>query len=171
MNISDVDNQTESEFPHWRPVVSLLLLCLWLFSVLLATLLSSSVLLAIKKSSFINNKALSAVHVYVLVLNILVRVCSAMTFSSFIPPAIRFCDCSIITGSISLYINFFSVFYQPYMFVSLAVFQLLANHQRKKEVCQLQDSWIHTYHHNSRCNSSTTSLHWYYNKRWGSCLM
>ena len=109
MNISDVDNQTESEFTHWRPVVSLLLLCLWLFSVLLATLLSSSVLLAIKKSSF--NTVQSALHIYVLVLNILVRVCSAMIFSSFIPPAIRFCDCSIVTDSISFYFNFFCVCY------------------------------------------------------------
>ena len=81
MNISDADNQTESEFTHWRPVVSLLLLCLWLFSILLATQL-----LAIKKSSF--NTVQSALHIYVLVLNILVRVCSAMIFSSFIPPAI-----------------------------------------------------------------------------------
>ena len=132
MNVSSGDNQTEQEFPQWRPVVSLLLLSLWLLSVLLTTVLSFSVLLAIRKSSF--NKVLAIVHAYVLVLNILVRACSAVTFSSFIPPAIQFCDCSIVTSSISVYLNFFSVCYQPYMFVSLAVFQLLIIKGKKRFV-------------------------------------
>jgi hypothetical protein len=133
MNVSGVHNQTENEFPHWRSVVSLLLLCLWLFAVLLTTLLSSSVLLAIKKSKNFD-KVLSTVHIYVLVLNIIVRLCSAMTFSGFIPPAIRFCDCSIVAGAISFYLNTFSICYQPYMFVSLALFQLLIIRGKKRFV-------------------------------------
>ena len=88
-NASSGDNETQQEFPHWRPVVSLLMLSLWILSlsVLMVSLLNSSVLLAIiKNSSF--NKVLATVHVYVLVLNILVRVGMAINFSIFIPPAI-----------------------------------------------------------------------------------
>ena len=59
---SDHDNQTEQEFPQWQPVVSLLLLSLWLLSVSLATLLSFSVLLAVVMSSF--NKKLGMVATY-----------------------------------------------------------------------------------------------------------
>ena len=132
VSIHDDDNQTQQEFPQWRPVISLLLLGFWLLSVLLTTLLSSSVLLAVKKSSF--NKILAILHIYVLVLNILVRVCSAVTLSSFIPPAIRFCDCSVVTSSISLYLHLFNICYQPYMFVNLAVFQLLIIKGKKRLV-------------------------------------
>ena len=76
-----------------------------------------------EKSSF--NKILAILHIYVLVLNILVRVCSAMTLSSFMPPAVRFCDCSVVTGSISLFLLLFNICYQPYTFLNLSVFQLL----------------------------------------------
>ena len=129
-NSSDHNNQTEQEFPQWRPVVSVLLLSLWLLSVSLATLLSISVLLAVVMSSF--NKRLGMVHVYVLVVNVLVRVCTTLTLSNFIPPAIRFRDCSIMTSSISIHLHLFNICYQPYMLVSLAVFQLLIIKGKKK---------------------------------------
>ena len=132
MNISSDGNQTEQEFPHWSSVVSLILLSLWLLSVLPTTLLSSSVLLAIKKCSL--NKVLASVHINVLVTNIVVNVSSAVTVSSFMLPAIRFCDCSIMASSVSFYIGFFNTCYQPYMLVSLAVFQLLIIKGKKRFV-------------------------------------
>ena len=64
----------------------------------------------------------------------LVRVGMAINFSIFIPPAIRFCDCSIVSSSISFYINLFGVCYQPCMFVGLAVFQLLILKRKKRFV-------------------------------------
>ena len=54
-SLSDHDNQTEHEFPQWRPVVSFILSSLWLMSVFLTTALSISVILAAMKSSFNRN--------------------------------------------------------------------------------------------------------------------
>ena len=60
--VSDHDNQTECEFPQWRPVVSFLLLGLWLLSGSLITALGFSVLLAVMKSSI--NRKLGLIHIY-----------------------------------------------------------------------------------------------------------
>ena len=122
-NVSNYDNQTEREFPHWRPVVALELLSLWLLAVSVTIPLSFSVLVAVMVSSL--NKKLGMVHVYVLVVNIIVRFSMTLSLSSFLPPAIRFCDCSITISSISFYLHLFNICYQPYMLVSLAVLQLL----------------------------------------------
>ena len=89
-SLSDHDNQTEREFPQWRPVVSLILLNLWLMSVFLTTALSISMILAAVKSSF--NRKLGLIHIYMLVMNIFIRACTALALSIFIPPVIRFCD-------------------------------------------------------------------------------
>ena len=80
--ISDHDNQTawwEWVFSQWRPVVSLILLSLWLISVLLTTALSISMILAAVKSSF--NMKLVLIHMYVLVVNVFVRACTALALS------------------------------------------------------------------------------------------
>lgn len=130
MNVSSNGNQTEQEFPHWRPIISLILLSLWLLSVLPTTLLSSSVLIAIKKSSL--NRVLALVHVNVLVLNIIVAVSSAVTNSSFMLPAIQYCYCSVTASSVSFYLRLFNICYQPYIFASLAVFHLLIIKGKKR---------------------------------------
>ena len=69
-SLSDHDNQTEREFPQWRPVVSLLLLGFWILLVLLTFPLNISVIMATMKSSF--NMKLGLIHNYVLVVNILI---------------------------------------------------------------------------------------------------
>ena len=131
-NVSDYDNQTGREFPHWRPVVVLELLSLWLLAVSMTIPLSFSVLVAVMVSSL--NKKLGMVHVYVLVVNIFVRFSMTLSLSSFLPPAIRFCDCSITISSISFYLHLFNICYQLYTLVSLAVFQLLIIKGKKKFV-------------------------------------
>jgi hypothetical protein len=94
--------------------------------------LNISVILTAVKSSF--NRKIGLIHIYVLVVNIFVRVCMALALTNFIPPGIRFCKCSIMISSISAYLQFFSIAYQPYMLVSLAVFQLLIIKGKKKLV-------------------------------------
>ena len=130
--VSDHDNQTERDFPQWRPVVSFLLLGLWLLSGSLTTALNFSVLLAVIKSSI--NRKLGLIHIYVLVVNIFVRVCTALAFSSLIPPVIRFCNCSTMTNFISLYLLLFNICYQLYTLASLSVFQLMIIKGKKKFV-------------------------------------
>ena len=131
-SLSDHDNQTEREFPQWRLVVSFLLLGLWLLSGSLTTALSFSVLLAVMKSSI--NRKLGLIHIYVLVMNIFVRVCTALAFSSLMPPVIRFCECSTMTNFISLYLLLFNICYQLYTLASLSVFQLMIIKGKKKFV-------------------------------------
>ena len=82
-NVGHDDNQTEHEFPLWRPVISLLLPIKHLATLSFTNirLLSFSVLLSIKRSSL--NKTLVMVHICVLVLNVTVVVCSAVTISVF----------------------------------------------------------------------------------------
>ena len=131
-SLSVHDNQTEREFPQWKPVVSLLLLGIWVLLVSLTIPLSISVVLAAVRSS--HNKKFTLIHGYVLVVNILARVFMAFTLSNFIPPAIRFCECSTATSAISLYLQLFTTGYQPYMLAGLAVFQLLIIKGKKKFV-------------------------------------
>ena len=72
---------------------------------------------------------------HMLVLNILlVRVSSILALSSFIPTAIQLCKCSIMISSISFFLHLFNICYQPYMLVSLAVFQLMIIKGKKKLV-------------------------------------
>ena len=129
-SLSDYDNQTEREFPQWRPVVSLLLLGIWVLLLSLTIPLSISVILAAVRSS--HNKNFSLIHGYVLVVNILARVFMAFTLSMFIPPTIRFCECSTVVSAISSYLQLFTTGYQPYMLAGLAVFQLLIIKGKKK---------------------------------------
>ena len=131
-SLSDHDNQTEREFPQWRPVVSLLLLGFWILLVSLTIPLNISVILAAVKSSF--NRKLGLIHNYVLVVNILVRACTTLALSNQIPPAIRFCDCSTTINSIFSYLLLFNMCYQPYMLASLAVFQFMIIKGKKKFV-------------------------------------
>ena len=74
------------------------------------------------------------IHSYVLVVNILARVFMAFTLSIYIPPAIRFCECSTAISAISAYLQLFTTGYQPYMLAGLAVFQLLIIKGKKKFV-------------------------------------
>ena len=71
---------------------------------------SISVILAAVKSSF--NRKLGLIHIYMLVMNIFIRACTALALSIFIPPVIRFCDCSTTI-----------ICFQLYIVASLAVFQ------------------------------------------------
>ena len=131
-SLSDHDNQTECEFPQWRPVVSLLLLGFWIQLVSLTFPLTISVIIATMKSSF--NRKLGSIHNYVLVVNIFIRACTTLVLSSQIPPAIRFCDCSTTTNFIFFYLILFNMCYQPYMLASLAVFQFIIIKGKKKFV-------------------------------------
>ena len=125
----------ESEFFHSGDQLSLLiLLSLWLISVLLTTALIISVILAARavKSSF--NRKLVLIHMYVLVVNVFVRACTALALSIFIPPVIRFCDCSTTISFITLYLILFNICFQLYIVASLAVFQLMIIKGKKKFV-------------------------------------
>ena len=122
-NDSHEANETLEEFPEWRLTFSLVMLGFWLISVPLTTLLSSSVLIAVNKS--LVNKELAIVHMYVLVLNSSIRIATAMTNSSFVSSVFRFCSCSEVGSSITFLLYLFNVSYQPYIFTSIAVLQLL----------------------------------------------
>lgn len=122
-NASHFETQTDREFPLWKVILSLLVLGYWFLLVLPATLMNSSVLLVAKRSSI--NKAIAMVHTYVLALNTIIKVCSAMTITIYIPSMIRFCFCSLVASSFSFFMHIFTISYQPFIFVSLAVLQLL----------------------------------------------
>ena len=169
-SLSDHDNQTEHEFPQWRLVVSFLLLGLWLLSGSLTTALSFSVLLAVMKSSI--NRKLGLIHIYVLVMNIFVRVCTALAFSSLMPPVIRFCECSTMTNFISLYLLLFNIDLLSTIHTGKPISVSTHDHQREKEICQLQDNWNHTPYNNSSDDSTANSLFWSGHKpHWGRCCM
>ena len=132
-NITALQNSTvEMEFPPWRLVLSLILLGLWLLLALPTTLVTISLLLAVKRSSI--NKAMGIVHTYVLAVNAIVRVASAVSITIYIPPIIKYCSCSIAASSSAFFFHIGTACYQPYMFASLAVFQLLIIKGKKKFV-------------------------------------
>ena len=66
-------------------------------------------------------------------MTILARVFMAFTLSNFIPPAIRFCECSTAISIISSYLQLFTTGYQSYMLAGLAVFHLLQVIKGKKK--------------------------------------
>jgi hypothetical protein len=111
------------EFPHWRVILSLLVVGYWLLSVLPTVTMSSSVLVAMKNNPF--NKPLTMIHVYVLITNTLVRVCSAVAITTYAPSVLRYCICSTAASSVSFYLHIYNVCCQPLTLMVLAVFQLL----------------------------------------------
>lgn len=131
-NASFDGNQTQQEFPQWKPIISLLVLGYWLLSVLPTTLMNSSVLLALKKSSI--NKALVIVHIFMLAMNIVTKMCSAVAITTYIPSIIRFCVCSIAASSVPFFLHIFTVCYQPLVFLSLTLLQLLIIMGKRKLV-------------------------------------
>ena len=99
----DDDSQLQwGEFPQWRVVFSLLVLGYWVLSVLPTIAMSSSVLLAMKKSNPIN-KSLAIIHTYMLIMNVLIRVCSAVAITTYAPSVIRSCICSTAASSVRSY--------------------------------------------------------------------
>ena len=95
----------------------------WLLSVLPTALLSSSILVAMKNNSL--NKSLAIIHTYILTKNVFIRICYAATITAYTPSMIRFCVCSTATSPVLFYLHIYSISYQPFALVSLAVFQLL----------------------------------------------
>ena len=89
-------------------------------------------ILAAVKSSF--NGKLGLIYIYVLVVNVFVRLCTALALSIFIPSVIWFCDCSTMISFITLYLILFKICFQIYIVLSLAVFQLLIIKGKKKFV-------------------------------------
>ena len=138
VNLSTWQNSTQDEvdtaleFPLWKPVLSLILVGLWLLLVLPTILITSSLLVAVKNSSI--NKAMALVHTYILALNAIVHISSTVSITIYIPPVIRFCSCSIAASSAAFFFHIFTACYQPYMFASLAGFQLLIIKGKKKFV-------------------------------------
>ena len=122
-SLDDDSQLQQNKFPQWRLMLSLLMLCYWLLSVLPTIAMSSSVLVAMKSSPL--NKSLAMIHIYMLITNMLVRVCSAVAIAAYAPSVIRSCICSTAAGSISFYLHIYNVCYQPLALVILAVFQLL----------------------------------------------
>ncbi len=137
MNVSNTSFDEDSaqlqwdEFPQWI-VLSILVLGYWLLSVLPTVAMSSSVLVAMKNNPL--NKPLTMIHVYVLVTNTLVRVCSAVAIATYAPSVLRYCICSTAAGSVSFYLHIYNVCYQPLTLMILAVFQLLIIKGKKMSV-------------------------------------
>ena len=105
---------------------------------------------------FINfNRKLGLIHIYVLVVNIFVRVCTALALSIFIPSIIRFCDCSTTISFITLYLILFNIYFQLYILLSLAVFRLV------------QDN---NYCNSSGSNTANNLLRLGQTLHWGSCF-
>ena len=123
-NTSDDESQLQRvEFPQWRLILSLFIMGYWLLSVLPTALLSSSILEAMKNNSL--NKSLAIIHIYILTINVFIRICYATTITAYTPSMIRFCVCSTATSPVLFYLQIYSVCYQPFALVNLAVFQLL----------------------------------------------
>ena len=81
---------TVLEFPPWKLVLSLILVGFWLLLVVPTTLITSSLLVAVKNSSI--HKAMALVHTFVLAQNAIVRIASTVSYrqlSGFAPAPLQ----------------------------------------------------------------------------------
>ena len=130
---SSMNASTLGEFPYWRIALSYLLVTeLFIYS-LIALFINASLLLTILKTKSLH-KPLNLIHLSLLSLNCLIIIPHAITTCIYIPPMIRFCNCSKSVGYVYFVIELLYAAFQPLNYACLGVFQLLIIKRKKRLV-------------------------------------
>ena len=130
---TSVNASTLGEFPHWRIALSYLLVSeLFIYSPV-ALFVNSSLLLTILKTKSLH-EPLNLIHLSLLSLNFSIIIPHATATCIYVPPVIRFCNCSLSVSYAYLIIELLYVAFQPLNYACLGVFQLLIIKQMKRLV-------------------------------------
>ena len=124
---------TLGEFPYWSVSLSYVLVTeLFIYSPL-ALFINASLLFTILKTKSLR-RPLNLIHVSLLSLNCLIIIPDAIVTCVYIPPVIRFCQCSSAASSIFFLIELLYIIFQPLNYACLGVFQLLLIKGKKRLV-------------------------------------
>ena len=124
-SMSNASINSTMEFSYWK-VTSILIVyvCYPILMVPLTLFLNVSLFIALVATKK-QRKPLNVLHMFLLLQNCFFKPLIAIVACIYIPPAVRFCTCSLTSGYIFFFTQFFFTFYQPLNFAALGVFQLL----------------------------------------------
>ena len=126
-------DSTLGEFSHWKLTTAIILVSRLLFSVPITLLINTSIVVTILKTKSLR-RPLNLIHLSLLSVNCLILIPDIILTSTFIPTALRYCECSAISSSIYFLMEILYFAFQPLNFASLGVFQLLIVNGKKQFV-------------------------------------
>ena len=125
------------EFPYWKSTVVLTYILNLGFLIFPPLLLNLSLFVALVFNKAIRKQPLSIIHGSELLVVGLNRVFIGIIAANFLPPAIRFCQCSELINLVWFFFQAFILVYSPIIFAILGILQLLVILGKKKFVTRL----------------------------------
>ena len=112
------------EFTHWKAAIAIILSSELLLIFPASLFINISVFITITKETSLRIP-LNLIHQTFLLLNCLIIIPDVITTCVYLPPVIRFCECSQITGSLYFVVELLYIVFQPLIYACLGIFQLL----------------------------------------------
>ena len=112
------------EFSQWKLTTAITLVNRLALSVPIYLFINASVLVTVLKTKSLR-RPINLIHLLLLSANCAVLIPDVILTSTFIPTALRYCECSPISSSIYLIMDMLYYAFQPFNFASLSIFQLL----------------------------------------------
>lgn len=126
-------NESLGEFTHWKAAMAIILASELLLIFPASLFINVSVFITIAKATSLRIP-LNLIHQSLLLLNCLIIVPDVIMTCIYLPPVIRFCECSQVTGSLYFVIELLYIVFQPLNYACLGIFQLLIIKGRRRMV-------------------------------------
>ena len=132
VNLS-INESTPGDFAHWEAATAIILISRLIFSVPVSLFINLTIIVTITKTKSLR-KPLDLIHISMLTVNCLITVPDVITSVTYVPNAIRSCECPRLTSLAYFVTEQLYIAFQPLNITSLALFMFLSIKGKKRLV-------------------------------------